>query len=183
MKKHIIVFLILIISFFQAFAQKNVNDNFLYRICNNDYNCGYINEEGDTIINIGKYLFCYTDTIKEFGIVFKDSIGFIGINRKDSFLFKIFVFDNGPDLIRENLIRIIDDNGNIGYANSLGQIVIVPQYKCAYPFLGNKAKVSCDCRIIKDGEYGSWDSDNWFYINRNGIKIDSFNEISPSIPK
>lgn len=95
MKKCLIFVFILITSFFHAYAQKNINNGYLYRICNNDYDCGYINAEGDTIIDMGKYLFCYTDTIKEFGIVFKDSCDFIGINNKDGFLFKFFVFDNG----------------------------------------------------------------------------------------
>src|SRR5574344_669952 len=166
MQKYLMLLSVIVHLSFQLFAQQEIN---------NDYDCGYINADGDTIIRIGKYAICYTDTIKEFGIVLKDYSGFIAINSKDSFLCNVFAFDNGPDIISDGFFRITDENGNIGYADSEGNIAINHQYKCAYPFIDNKAKVSYHCISIKDGEYKSWDSDNWFYINKKGSIIQDNN--------
>lgn len=168
MKKQTLFIIFIFFLFIQVYSQNNQNHKYLYRICDDNFNCGYLNEKGDTVILIGKYSICYTDTICSFGIVFKENYGYIGINQKDSILFKIFVFDNGPDPIIEDLFRIIDDNGNIGFANSSGEIVIFPQYKCAYPFFNKKAKVSFKCTQQYDGEYSSWESKNWFFIDKKG---------------
>jgi hypothetical protein len=64
-------------------------------------------------------------------------------------------------------------SGLIGYATPEGRIVIAPQYKCAYPFVKNKAKVSCDCKIISEGGHQIWYSDNWFYILKDGSVCDA----------
>lgn len=171
MKKKVLLGLIIVLSFFQMNAQKN--DTILYRFCNDNYECGYLSTSGDTIIPIGKYGICYTDSIKKMGIVLKDSIGFIAIDAHDNMLFEVFSYDNGPDFPSEGLFRIINNEGLIGYATTEGQIVIAPQYKCAYPFVENKAKVSCDCKIISEGEHQIWYSDNWFYILKDGSVYDA----------
>ena len=170
MKKTALSSLIILLSFFQMNAQKN--DTLLYRFCNDNYECGYLNTNGDTIIPVGKYGICFTDTIKKVGIVLKDSIGFIAIDARDNMLFMVFSFDNGPDFPSEGLFRIVNNEGLIGYATTDGQIVIAPQYKCAYPFVKNKAKVSCDCKVINEDEYQIWYSDSWFYIHKDGSICD-----------
>lgn len=158
--------LFIVLSFFQMNAQ--MNDTLLYRVCNDVYECGYVNSNGDTIIPIGKYDICFTDTIKKMGIVLRDSMGYIAIDVHGNILFKVFSYDNGPDFVCEGLFRIVNDDGLIGYATTEGQIVIVPQYKCAYPFAKNKAKVSCDCKRISEDNHQIWYSDDWIYINKDG---------------
>jgi hypothetical protein len=136
--------------------------------------CGYINEKGDTVIPIGKYLFCYTDTIETFGIVGQEGERFalLGIDQNDSVLFEVYWFDNGPDYPRDGLFRIIS-NDKIGYADSLGQIVIQPQFKCANPFENGRARVALDCKVeVRDVDgHGEMVSDSWFYIDTNGNRI------------
>jgi hypothetical protein len=128
---------------------------------------GYINLLGDTIVPIGKYFYCFTDTLKNFAIVQKQNGQLVGIDKNDTELFEIYWFDNGPDDISEGLFRIIK-NGKIGYADTIGKIVIEPQFDCAFPFEKGKARVSKDCKSVKDGEHFMWMSDNWIYIDKKG---------------
>jgi hypothetical protein len=146
--------------------------DYLYLIRDNlvSDKCGYINSKGDTVIPFDKYTICYMDIIKQFGIVLLNEKGFVGIDNKDSILFNIFPYDNGPDEPSEGLFRIIK-NGKIGYANLKGQIIIEPQFDCAESFKKGIAKVSDDCDEVKDGEHSSWMSDRWYFIDSSGIKI------------
>lgn len=164
--------LLLIIST-SVFGQENTlkETDYLYLIWNTVPNerYGYVNFNGDTIIPFDKYNICYSDTIKQFGVVLKDKTGFVGIDKQENVLFEIFPFDNGPDIPSEGFFRIIK-KGKIGYANSKGQIIIDAQYDCAYPFNNGFAKVSKDCEEIKEGEHFRW-SGEWFYIDTLGNRI------------
>lgn len=80
--------------------------------------------------------------------------------------YEVFFYDNGPDYPSEGLYRVVK-NGKIGYADAAtNAIVIAPQYDCAYPFENGKAKVSTHCTTTQDGEYSSWESDAWEYIEK-----------------
>ena len=131
---------------------------------------GYINSAGDTIVPFGRYGYCYTDTIRNFGIVHKKAQELWGIDEKGKELFQVFFYDNGPDYLAEGLFRIIIDN-KIGYANADGEIIISPRFGCAFPFEDGKAKVSDDCSAVKEGEYTRWVSENWYWIDKNGDKL------------
>lgn len=138
---------------------------------------GYINEKGDTIIPIGKYLVCFTDTIQPIGFVLKGDLNGrnipLAINTSDSILFEVYWFDNGPDYIAEGVFRIVN-NGKVGFADSLGNIVIEPSFACAEPFQEGKARVSIDCEIktTEDADgHRAMISDNWFYIDKGGNKL------------
>jgi len=138
-----------------------------------EMSCGYKNNKGDTIIPLGKYMQCFTDTFIHFAIVYdkkNDASKMIAINRKDEIIFDIYYYDNGPDYISEGLFRI-KRNGKIGYANEQGEIVIDPIYECANAFENNKAKVALKCTLTKEGEYTRQDSDAWFFIDRKGNRI------------
>jgi WG containing repeat len=128
---------------------------------------GYINTKGDTVIAMGKYIRCYTDTIKSFGVVMKEDNRLIGIDKNEKELFEVFWFDNGPDYISDGLLRIVK-NGKIGYADETGKIVIEPHYDCAYPFENGKAKVSKNCITVQDREHSTWESDHWEVIHKAG---------------
>ena len=136
----------------------------------NEY--GYKDQQGKIIIPQGKYQFCFTDTFKTYAIVLKQDSGFIAIDRREKSLYKVFTFDNGPDNPSEGFFRIVENN-KIGYADAAtGKVLINPQFDCAFPFEGGKAKVSTDCKIKAEGEHSEWLSNNWFYIDKNGKRTD-----------
>ncbi len=132
----------------------------------------YLNEWGDTVVPCGKYRFCQTDTIRNIGFVYenKQDARIVCIDHQGKELFYVFKYDNGPDYIREGLFRIMDENGWIGFADSLGNVVIKPQFKFAFPFKNGKAKVTFtgEEKAIFDGEHHEWVSDRWLYINKEG---------------
>ena len=132
----------------------------------------YLNEQGDTIVPYNKYKFCQTDTIRNIGFVYeyKQDARIVCINNQGKELFYMFKHDNGPDYIREGLFRIMDENGLIGFADSLGNVVIKPQFKFAFPFKNGKAKVTFmgEGKAIFNVEHHEWVSDKWQYINKKG---------------
>jgi hypothetical protein len=133
---------------------------------------GYKNQNGEIVIPSGKYLRCFTDTFKTYAIVVKPNSGFIAIDRQEKNLYEVFPFDNGPDEPSEGLFRIMLDK-KIGYADSAtGKVVIMPQFDCAWPFENGVAEVSTDCKTQPDGEHSIWVSDNWFYIDKTGKKVE-----------
>jgi hypothetical protein len=157
-----------------ALSQGN-NDNYLIKIFEGKYDelgvkCGYVDSKGDTVIPFGEYYYCYTDTLRNFAVVLKNKGGLAAIDKNDKELFEVFWYDNGPDHIADGLFRIIK-NGKIGYANNIGIIVIEPQFYCAFPFEDGRAKVSLDCNSTSDGDHSKWESDKWFYINKEGQEI------------
>ena len=135
----------------------------------------YLNERGDTIVPYGKYRYCQTDTIKKIGFAYENKpkdARIICINDAGKELFYVFKYDNGPDYIQEGLFRIMNEDGLVGFADSLGNVVIKPQFKFAYPFEHGKAKVtfSGENKVIPDskGEKHYRDNSDWYHINKNG---------------
>jgi len=134
---------------------------------------GYRNEAGKIVIPLGKYSVCYTDTFRNYAIVLKSGKGFVGIDRQDRVLYSVFIFDNGPDESSDGLFRI-RAAGKIGYADTAtGEIVIRPQFACAWPFEKGIAKVALECQTRSDGEHSTWISDHWFFINKDGIRVNT----------
>ena len=132
---------------------------------------GYKNQKGETIIPSGKYLLCFTDTFKTYAFVNKPYVGVVAIDRQEKVLYQAFPYDNGPDNASEGLFRIIK-NSKIGFADALtGRVIIEPQFDCAWPFKNGVAKVSMECTKVPDGEYTTWVSDKWYYIDKSGKKV------------
>lgn len=135
---------------------------------------GYVNQKGDTVIPKGTFAMCFTDTFTTYAYVYDKDLygdGMVAINKNKEIIFDVFLFDNGPDYISEGLFRI-KQNGKIGFANELGEVIIEPNYECAYPFENGKAKVAYHCETINDDlDHSTWKSANWFYIDKNGNKI------------
>lgn len=102
----------------------------------------YLDERGDTIVPYGRYKFCQTDTIRNIGFVYenKQNARIVCIDNQGKGLFYVFKCDNGPDYISEGLFRIMDENGLIGFADSLGNVVIKPQFKFATSLKTEKHK-------------------------------------------
>ena len=68
--------------------------------------------------------------------------------------------------------RIVNDEGLMGFADSLGHVVVTPQFKYAYPFEGGKAKVTyTGQKNDPNDEHWEWVSDDWFYIDYQGRKL------------
>jgi hypothetical protein len=128
---------------------------------------GYLNNKGDTVIPLGKYEICFTDTFCNFAIVQSKGMGFIGIDRNENKLFKIFSFDNGPDQSSDGLFRILSDN-KIGFADMSGNIVIKPQFAAVLPFSDGFAAFCSKCQNYQKGEYSYWGKGEWGFIDKNG---------------
>ena len=131
---------------------------------------GYHLPNGKEIIPVGKYYYCYSDTLRNFAIVKKRNGPLVAIDRYENELYEVHWYDNGPDYIKDGLFRIKIDN-KFGYANEQGEIVIPPKYDCAHPFNEGKAKVSMSCSFKKEFEHTIVESEEWFYITKEGKKI------------
>lgn len=129
----------------------------------------YLNIRKDTIIPFGKYTYCNSDIIRHIGFVQDKEI--VCIDNKGNELFDVFSFDNGVDPVKEGLFRIKDKAGKIGFADTLGNVIIKPQYAFAFPFEDEKAKVTYSgvkSFIDAGKEHWEWKSDYWFYIDTKG---------------
>ncbi len=134
--------------------------------------CGYKNSKGEIVIALGKYEMCFTDTLKTYAIVVKQNTGFLAIDKQENVLYEVFPFDNGPDEPSDGLFRIIE-NGKIGYADAIsGKVIIKPQFDCAWSFENGLAKVSANCTTKMDGEHSVWQSDQWYFIDKTGKKVE-----------
>jgi WG containing repeat len=165
--------LFLLVYSFSVVGQINKNKDYLLLFADttkDEY--GYKNQNGDTVIQFGKYNLCFTDTFRTYAIVLKQNLGFVAIDRRQKVLYTVFPFDNGPDYISNGLFRILKGN-KLGYADATtGKVIIKPQFNCAFPFEDGLAKVSNDCVTKADGEHKVWTSSNWFYIDKTGKKAD-----------
>lgn len=135
---------------------------------------GYVDQRGDTVIPYGRFAYSFTDTILTYGIVMESSESgseLVCINQKGQRLYEVYLFDNGPDYLEEGMFRI-RRNGKTGFADATGKVVIEPQFGCAYPFSDGKAKVAYDCTLATEAEHTTMQSESWFYIDKQGRRID-----------
>lgn len=144
----------------------------LYKVTDSSGNReGYMNAKHDTVIPLGKYQLCFTDTFRNLAFVVKGS-EMVAIDRNEKVLFKPVPFDNGPDYESEGFYRALGDDKKIGFADTTGKIVIKPQFGCAFPFEKGLAKVSNDCKTVDIGDgHTIWESDKWFYIDKQGKRV------------
>ncbi len=159
-----------LVSSLSLYSQKDSGDDFYLLIKDPHYNAfGYINRKGDTVIPYFKYSKCYTDTFRTIAIVLKQGMGYIAIDKKEVFLFRVFPYNNQPDSPSEGLFRIIE-NGKTGYADKEGRVVITPKFDCAFPFKGGLAKVGEQSRDMNKA--GIYDSRFiWYYIDKKGHRV------------
>ena len=134
----------------------------------------YIDEKGDTIVPYGRYSYCVSDSIAPVGFVMEAGVnGITCINTEGKPLCRALVVDNfTPDYLSEGTFRIVNDEGLMGFADSLGLVVIAPQFKYAYPFQDGRAKVTyTGHKNNPNDEHWEWVSDDWFYIDHQGHKV------------
>ena len=167
-----VIFLVGLMISLKTTGQERTNKGVLILLSDSATNTyGYRNESGKIVIPMGRYPVCYTDTFRDYAIVLKPGIGFVGIDRQERVLYSVFIFDNGPDEPSDGLFRV-RATGKIGYADAAtGKIIIKPQFACAWPFDHGVAKVALDCQTRSDGEHSTWVSDHWFYVNKKGVRV------------
>lgn len=157
------------IIFIALLCSLTLHSQSLFKIQKDNF-YGYVNIKGDTIIKC-QYVNAFTDTIVRLGFVFdhktKKIICFNNIGEK---LFYTFQFDNGPDYPQEGVFRIINNFNLVGFADTLGNVIIKPKFKFAYPFQNGYAKVTFtgEKKYIKNKESFYWDSNSWFQIDKKG---------------
>lgn len=134
------------------------------------YTSGYINQKGDTIIPLDKYARCYTDTVRNYAIVFDKKQGLIGIDLNENKLFNAVWNGEGSEIKESEGMILIIENGKYGFANNKGEIKIEPKYKCAESFKNGKAKVSNDC-YVKNDELEKRKMITWTFIDKKGNEI------------
>lgn len=137
----------------------------------------YVNLKGDTIIPFGHFAYFGTDTLIHFATVLEhpnDTVfgRQIAIDRNQSILFEIVMFDNGPESFHDGLLRVLR-NGKMGYANRFGQVVIPCIYDYAKWFDNGEAEVTFKAKEYIDmEEHRRVESDEWFKIDKKGNKIE-----------
>lgn len=165
---------VIFVSILLLISCKKVDDRLI--AVEKDELYGYINTKGDTVINC-VYPLSYTDTIYQIGFVADNNGNIKCFSKKGDFLFFVYKYDNGPDYSSDGLFRIVDDQGLIGFADTLGRVVVSPQFKYAFPSINGKAKVTksgvlkIDSLSTDPHEY--WESEDWYYIetkNQNNLK-------------
>jgi hypothetical protein len=150
--------------------------DYLVEVSNHGHEVGspfaFVAQNGDTVIPFGKYSHCWTDTFRTYALVYDEikTQGPVAIDRNENILFDLYLFDNWPDEVSEGLFRV-KRNEKIGYANEHGQVVIPCKYACAFPFENGRAKVTYHCEFKDHDEHCAPESQEWFYIDKKGEKI------------
>jgi hypothetical protein len=164
-----LVAILFLVTFLLSCSNSKLKDEYLISFVDEKtHKMGYKNPIGDVIIPAGKYDMCISDTFQTFAIVLKDNSKFVAIDRDEKVMYEVFNYDNGPDYVSEGLFRIKKDE-KIGFADpKSGKIVIEPKYMCAFPFEEGVAKVSENCKMIKEGDNTIWESEDWLFINSKG---------------
>jgi hypothetical protein len=160
----------LALTFAACSQPKPLGDYLVLQVSEETDGCSYVNTKGEVVIPDGKYLMCQTDTFRNFAIVLHPDSAWVGINRQEEILFRIFNYDNGPDYVREGLFRIFEGN-KMGFANTRGEIVIPPQFPAVYPFFERRAAFCEGCVVEQDGEYTRWSGGKWGFIDQKGERV------------
>ena len=139
-----------------AFAQKPKD----YLIYHEDttgkqrYGFVFTNVAGDAVLRLdtAQYYFCTTDTMYYFAVVgLTHKRGWWAIDRDEKILFQVYNTSYGepsPDEVTDGMIRITDDSGRIGFANSRGEIVIKPAFEVASEFYHGHAIIGKKCKKV-----------------------------------
>ncbi len=95
------------------------------------------------------------------------------VNTKGRVILKAFIFDNGPDDVKEGLLRF-QENEKIGFANQCMEKIIEAKYDSAWPFYYGLAKVCIDCKQVcenGDCEHPFTKGGRWGAINRKSEEV------------
>ncbi len=163
-----ILFTFFLFAAFQLVAQTS---DYWIRSCNDNDECGYVNERGETMIPQGKYTLCFSDTFRTYGIVLHPEMGFVAIDRNEQIMYEVLAYDNGPDYVSDGLFRIVKDD-KIGFANAeTGAVVIESRFRFAEPFFRGTSWVCDNCDKVYDGEHYSYLGNDWYLLDTAGNTV------------
>jgi hypothetical protein len=130
---------------------------------------GFKAKNGDVII---KPKYEITGTARMYAIAFvTNKFRWVAINRKDSILLSPYIYDNGPDELREGLFRF-EENGKIGFANEKGEKIIEARFEYVSYFVNGLALFNVGGHAdYADPEHPTWDGGLWGFVNKNGIEV------------
>ncbi len=90
--------------------------------------------------------------------------------------YKPYKYDNGDDYVSDGRYRIVDSEGKIGYATQNNVVIIQPRFAFGFPFKDGRAKVTDSGHLEEvkgnDGEYHYWVSNNWYWIDKMGNRLE-----------
>lgn len=159
-----------------------------------------IDEQGNLIrqLDTSKYYVSFNNDQYAYFAIFgkKGSSGWTAIDANENELFKVYNTSFGepsPDYLIENMIRIIDENEKIGFANIKGEIIIRPQFEIATSFHNGKAIIGKTCKKVPWNDHPNETGCNHYsiackkhgYINATGVTLKigdySFEQIKKEI--
>jgi hypothetical protein len=106
-------------------------------------------------------------------VAIRNSPGFIGIDKEEKELFRVFPFDNGPDYVSDGTFRIIDTS-KMGFADTTGKVIIQPIYDFTFGFDKGIALVNIGGHREKSDptdpncEHYTWTGGKWGVIDKSG---------------
>ena len=134
---------------------------------------GYKNKKGKVVFP-AKYIAVYTQKFYTSAMVL-DEGEWIAIDRKGKVILKPFIFDNGPDYIKEGLFRFVE-NGKMGFADIHCKKIIPATFDFVEPFNEGLAQYTMGGKKVYEnaGEYWIWKGGyETGYINKIGKKVKS----------
>ncbi len=182
-----IIFLLFV---FYSCSEKKTNSSDFYlvkdTVINNSKYYAILNSDKEIIqkFNQKKYMITFDDTIKNFIVITADvkkNYGFWAIDLNEQPLFEVYCGGYnkpGPDKLEYGMIRIIDENNKIGFANENGKIVIKPQFEEVSPFYGNYAVFGKNCNYLPENHereeciHPTLKCKQYGYIDKNGKIIE-----------
>lgn len=96
--------------------------------------------------------------------------GIIAIDKKNKLILKPFIFDNGPDYVKEGLFRFVE-KGLMGFADINGKKVIPAKYTFVEAFQEGFAAFCEGCKKETVGEHWRMVGGKWGFMDKNGKVI------------
>ena len=133
---------------------------------------GYVSESGDTVIPC-MYPFVYTDTINHIGFVAEGNGKIVCLDKKGKLAREARQSGRHSGCLSVYFCAACGggrhchsaDDCAIGFADTMGKVIIPPSYKFAFPFKDGKAKVTYEGQSVSNGEYTVWESSSWTFID------------------
>lgn len=132
------------------------------------------NQYGDTVVPVGRYSRCFTDTIRKIGFVQKSHEGFISIDNYGNEWYKIYDYEC---CVAEGCFVITnDDRTKYGYATMEGEVIVEPKYSCCGGFSEGMAIVAIDSKLtpIDKNDVDSYMvhvGGRWGLVNKKGEEV------------
>jgi len=147
-----------------------------------------VNQDRDTVkkLNPDNYIVTLQPKFNEFAIFsIKGKKGWSAIDLQENYLFQVYnrlPNEPFPDYLIEDRIRIVGENGLIGFADSSGKIIIEPKFESVSEFNNGFAIFESDCEKVhknQEGEHNAYtiECEKVGYIDKDG-KILSLEKIS-----